>query len=111
MIAERNTETLGIRIQRERKRKRMSQEAFAEQSGISTNTLSAIENDRREPRLTTVIHMAHILGVSIDFLVTGYQPDRFDLSPIHPLVGELSPLQAHNLENIVLCYCEACLGK
>lgn len=50
-----------------------SQKEIADELNISQSTISGIVNGERDPKLSTVIGLADLFGVSIDTL-TGYTP-------------------------------------
>lgn len=54
------------RIRRLREQQRMSQQALAEASGLSRNTLSLLERGRTSPTLATLQKIAAALGVDIN---------------------------------------------
>lgn len=60
----------GINVKSARLRKGMSQEELAEKSDISRNSLSLIETGKINPTIMKVADIAHVLGVSIDFLIS-----------------------------------------
>lgn len=59
---------LGKTIKKIRKQKKLSQETFANQSGISQTYLSQIENDKREPNLSTLKSISTVLGIPLPIL-------------------------------------------
>jgi transcriptional regulator with XRE-family HTH domain len=62
-------ETLGDRIRMHRARLRLSQAELGKRVGLSTNSVSAIEADRTDPRVSMVRRIAKELGVSMDYLL------------------------------------------
>ncbi len=60
------TENVGRKIRRLRERKRLSQQAVADLSGLSRNTLSLIERGQSSPTVSTLKRLAIALGVSIN---------------------------------------------
>ena len=62
---------IGENIREARQRKRISQEELAKRSGIANTTLSAYENSRKIPNLTTIAKIARGLGMSIEQLYYG----------------------------------------
>ena len=64
-------ETVGGRIARLRKAKNMTQEALAEQMGVSGQAVSKWENDQSCPDISILSRLARVLGVTTDELLTG----------------------------------------
>ncbi len=62
---------IGTNIREARLNKRLSQEKLADLCGISNTTLSAYENSKKIPNLTTVAKIARSLDVSIERLYYG----------------------------------------
>jgi transcriptional regulator with XRE-family HTH domain len=62
-------ETLGDRIRMHRARLRLSQTELGDRVGLSTNSISLIEADRTDPRVSVVRRIAQVLGVSVDYLL------------------------------------------
>jgi DNA-binding XRE family transcriptional regulator len=63
------TETLGDRMRMHRARLHLSQGALGEKIGLSTNGVSLIERGDVDPRLSIMVAIAEVLGVSLDYLV------------------------------------------
>lgn len=64
-------ESIGSRIARLRKEKKMTQEALAEQMGVSAQAVSKWENDQSCPDIGLLPKLSRVLGVSTDELLTG----------------------------------------
>ncbi len=64
-------ETIGNRISRLRKGKGMSQEALAEQIGVSPQAVSKWENDQSCPDISLLPQLAKLLDITVDELLTG----------------------------------------
>ncbi len=62
---------LGSRIAALRTDKGWSQAELARRLHISASTVGMYEQGRREPPLDILINLAGVLGVNIDFLLTG----------------------------------------
>lgn len=60
---------LGKRIREERIKLNLTQEQLAEKVDISTSYVGQIERGERNISLDTLINVANILGVTIDFLL------------------------------------------
>lgn len=67
--------TLGERIQNYRKRAGLSQEALAEQLGVSRQAVSKWEVDAAQPELDKVVALAKLFGITTDQLLLGAMPD------------------------------------
>ena len=64
-------DNIGSNIREVRQKRRYSQEKLADLCGISNTTLSAYENSKKIPNLTTVAKISRSLGVSIERLYYG----------------------------------------
>lgn len=64
-------ETIGNRITKYRKLKNLTQEALAEQLGISSQAVSKWENDLSCPDISLVPKLCGVLGITTDELLTG----------------------------------------
>lgn len=60
---------LGKRIREERTKLNLTQEQLAEKVDISTSYVGQIERGERNISLDTLVNVANILGVTIDFLL------------------------------------------
>lgn len=63
--------TLGARIVKYRKEKGLTQEAMAEQMGVSSQAVSKWENDVSCPDISLLPQLSRVLGVTTDELLTG----------------------------------------
>lgn len=64
---------MGYRVKEIREERKMTQEQLEEKSGISRQTISAIENNRvKNVSAGTLIALANALGTSIDDLFFQY---------------------------------------
>ena len=61
--------TIGQSIKQHRKKAKLTQKELAEKTGYHINHIQDLEKDRHTPKITTVIDIADLLGVSIDELV------------------------------------------
>jgi transcriptional regulator with XRE-family HTH domain len=59
----------GVRMRELREREGVSQDGLAHASGIHSTSIGRIERGGREPRLTTILRLAHGLGVEPGELV------------------------------------------
>lgn len=64
-------ETFGARMSRLRKEKKLKRYDVAEPLGVDAETIARYERDEREPKVGDAAHIAKILGVSLEYLVTG----------------------------------------
>lgn len=67
--------TLGERLQRARQEKGLKQTEVMEYTNINNKTLSGYENNVSEPDLQTLKTLADIYSVSVDYLITGKEPE------------------------------------
>lgn len=56
------------RVKPHRMAKGLTQEALAKKTGVNRSTLSAIENGRIEPGVSTAVRIARVLGVNVETL-------------------------------------------
>jgi len=59
----------------------MTQQGLAEAIGVTPQHISAIEQDKRDPSLSSLAKLAEELGVTIDYLVTGKESVITDTIP------------------------------
>lgn len=78
----------GQRIRRFRKQKRLTQEALAEQVGISASFMGHIERGSRIASIDTLMQLCHVLGVTPNDLLGSYSavlyaelPEQIIVSP------------------------------
>ena len=64
-------ETIGNRITKYRKMKGLTQEALAEQLGVSSQAVSKWENDASCPDISLLPKLCSVLGITTDELLTG----------------------------------------
>lgn len=64
-----NNKDLGNRIRRIRKEKYLTQFALAEEVGVSPNFLGDVERGVKSPSLETMVCLANVLDVSLDYLL------------------------------------------
>ena len=107
-------DTLGSRIRKARKAKKITQTDIKNACGISSGNLSEIENDKVSPTSNALLSLKRFLGVSVDWLLTGEgemfppsEPDHkllpnpmeFDVNELNDEQKELLMLFAHLNEN------------
>ena len=66
---------LGDRISALRRKAGWSQKELAARLGVSPSAVGMYEQDRREPSAEKLVELSSLLGVSLDYLLTG-RPDR-----------------------------------
>ena len=67
---------LGVRIAALRRESGLSQAELAVALRISPSAVGMYEQGRREPAAETLVEIARIFGVSVDYLLTGSPADR-----------------------------------
>ena len=68
--------TVGEKIRRLRKQKKLSQEALAGEAGINSNHLSRLERGLFKPSIEVLKKLAQALEVSVDSLLSEEDEDR-----------------------------------
>ena len=63
--------TLGERIKETRKSRKITLRDIEKATGVNNGTLSLIENDKTDPKVSTLKVIAEFLNVPIDYLITG----------------------------------------
>jgi transcriptional regulator with XRE-family HTH domain len=63
--------TFGSNLRRARRAAGLAQEALADKADLHRNTIPLLENDRREPRLSTILALARALGIDPSELLKG----------------------------------------
>lgn len=69
MSAVLNNKDLGNRIRKIRKEKYLTQFTLAEEIGVLPNFLGDVERGVKSPSLETIVCIANVLDVSLDFLL------------------------------------------
>ena len=75
------TMTLGRRIAQLRKEKELKQDDLAQMLDVSAQAVSKWENDQTCPDISLLPHLASILGVSVDELLSGKQEPTVRILP------------------------------
>jgi len=89
-----NVEKIGMRIQFSRKQSGMTQEQLAEQLNIATSTLGKLERGKQGTSLELISEIALVLGISLDFLVFGYELDHNKIkTALRKMADELLDLE------------------
>ncbi|MHA8104792.1 helix-turn-helix domain-containing protein [Aquirufa nivalisilvae] len=69
-------ETFGERLQQARKKKKLTQLELSKKVGMSSQrAVSMWENNNAKPEIDTLIQVAILLEVSVDWLLTGVNPN------------------------------------
>lgn len=71
--------TIGKRICQLRRARGMTQDAMAEQLGVSPQAVSKWENDQTCPDISLLPKLARFLGVTVDHLLTGEQEEKLQM--------------------------------
>ena len=70
---------MGERIRKYRRTRRLSQQALADEVGVSRLTINELENGVRTTMTTdTAKRLARVLGVSVDYLIGTYEDDEIE---------------------------------
>ena len=72
---------IAIRLKMLRKRSGLTQAELAKQLNITPSALGNYEQGRRLPDIETLVAMAEVLGVSLDYLVIGKEHREKAVSP------------------------------
>jgi len=64
-------ETIGERVTRLRSEKKWTQDQLAKEAGIAQSTVNGVEKGARQKRPSSLIKIAHALGVDANWLRTG----------------------------------------
>ena len=88
---------LGKRIRKQRALLCWTQEALAEKVGVSTSFVGHVERGTRKASLETLVSIANVLGVSLDYLLAG----SLNASVIGPMPKGLSSKQRTALQEIL----------
>ena len=82
----------GERVRRKRQQKGWTQEMLAKELGISTSFVGHIERGSRKASLETLVQIANVLDVSMDYLLAASlesgnaEPEKVTLAPRERLV-------------------------
>ena len=83
----------GLRLRELREKKRLSQQQLADWLGLTRSSISNYENNTQTPPADTLVRLADIYGVSVDYLL-GVKNDRKRVL----VIGGLTPSQEKALE-------------
>lgn len=88
---------LGQKIRRQRTQLNWTQEALAERIGVSTSFVGHIERGTRKASLETLVSVANVLNVSLDYLLANSLQNTI----IGPIPQSLSRKQRTALQEIL----------
>ncbi len=83
--------SLGDRIKERRLELGWTQDVLAEKAGISKGFLSDVENSKRNISADTLLDLAKVLGLSLDYLMTG-EDDEKKVREAVEIPGDLAAL-------------------
>lgn len=72
---------IGQRIRERRESLKLTQKQLAEALGLTPQHISAIEQEKRLPSISSLAKFAEELGVNIDYLVTGKEGTVTEIIP------------------------------
>lgn len=87
----------GLRIRKLRTAANMSMQRLAEEIGISVGAMGKIENGYYGARIDTLICIAEVFHVSLDYLVCGCEPEQ----EVEGLVTGLNEMEAYFVYSVV----------
>jgi len=88
---------LGARIAALRREAGMNQSQLAQQLQISPSAVGMYEQGRREPSAQTLVAMARVFGVTVDYLLTGV-PDQQEKRQLEQMILNRIQCADHRLE-------------
>ena len=94
---------LSLQIKALRHRNGWSQAELAGRLHVSSSAIGMYEQGRREPSVDTLIALAQVFGVSLDYLLSG-QPDTVrDVSALHQMMKQefTGNTEGHTKEEIM----------
>lgn len=91
---------MGLRIQELRKQRNMTQEALAERAGMTGQTISTAELDKKALRPENIVKLSRALGVSTDYLLTGCR-NAMDYAVIDGKLKTLSPAEYDRIMRVI----------
>lgn len=72
---------LGERVKIKRENLKLTQEQLAGALGLTSQYISAIEQNKRIPSLLSLVQLANELGTSVDYLISGTDSAISDIIP------------------------------
>ena len=106
--------TVGSRLALARKKCKITQDEMAEKIGVAKMTISNFENDKSNISVSQILQFAHILNVSVTYLITGHEevdknitldaysffPPKFNISGV-PLITDSLKMSLNQIVDIV----------
>ena len=96
-------EGLGVRLRRLRISQGLKQSSVAKSVGVKNGTISAYENGIRTPSFVTLIKLAEVYGVSVDYLIGNEYENETVFSHLHgwqrEFVVEVANLLIHKYDH------------
>lgn len=71
-----------VRLKQLRNDKHLTQAQVAERIGVTTSMVSAYESDLKAPGLDTIIRIANLFGVTVDYLLCREDKRFIDISDL-----------------------------
>lgn len=87
-----NMKQSGTRIRQLRKAKGMTQEQMAVKLDIGDRYLRKIETGEKVPSIDVLVEIAALFGVSLDYIITGKQPQDDLKQRLRTVIKDLSTL-------------------
>ena len=75
-----NIKESGMRLKDLRKKKGYTQESFAKEIGISHRTYSGIESGAHSTSIETLVEIAQVLEISLDYIILGKENNAFPIN-------------------------------
>lgn len=72
-----------VRLKQLRNDKHLTQAQVAERIGVTTSMVSAYESDLKAPGLDTIIRIANLFGVTVDYLLCREDKRFIDISDLN----------------------------
>lgn len=91
---------MGQRIASARKAKNLTQEQLAELSGVSYQTISSAELNKKSLRAENIIRISQALGVSTDYLLTGNRNEQ-DYITLNGILSAVVPEKYDRIMRII----------
>lgn len=98
--------SFGSRLKKLRTEKHISQSMLASELGVSTNTISQYETDKRFPDQKCIVMICHFFGVSSDYLLglSEIPQPSIALSKLSLKCGEYTDAQIAAINNLIAAF-------
>ncbi|MDD2957721.1 MAG: helix-turn-helix transcriptional regulator [Lachnospiraceae bacterium] len=95
--------SIGKRLSKARKAKKITQEQLSELTGMSVSEISRIETGRNSTTIDTLLKFCEELDVGLDYLLFDYFPTDSDIQnpTVKQIVALIEPLSNRNLDFIL----------